>query len=311
MLIATLPAVHRKKLLEKIISHPSIDAVRYNSGAASAFSSEKTLAKVLEFTTKYNKQLWVDLKGRQLRISRWAVPKYGKIILNHEIDVDLPAKIFFRGNEWSEIKIVRGRAIFVDPPPRYAVGQGQAINIHGRNLKIRGYSAKSDFAYIRAACKLGICNFMLSFVEDMSDIHEVQDYIAKQLDSVSRLLKINLALKIESPQGLQFIKFSVGFTIAHLQLIAARDDLLINIGHNKAEILAAQKLIIEKDSNAILASRIFSSLEHSDFISTGDWADLRLAQLMGYKNFMLSDGICEWHFDKAIACWNDYLNVYG
>ena len=164
VLIATLPSVYRKELMEKIIRHPLIDEVRYNVGYSTPYSPIETLIKILDLTEKNNKKLWIDLKGRQLRIVNWAKPDYGTIILNHEIEVDLPAKVFFRGNEWSELKVVNGNKIYVDPPPKEAVGEGQAINIIGNNLKVKEYLTEDDKEYIEAACKLGISNFMLSFV---------------------------------------------------------------------------------------------------------------------------------------------------
>jgi len=43
----------------------------------------------------------------------------------------------------------------------------------------------------------------------------------------------------------------------------------------------------------------------------GDWSDLYLMQIMGYKNFMLSDGISGRHFDEAMIAWQNYLNVFN
>ncbi len=301
MLIATLPAVFQEDLMRKIIFHPLIDQVRYNVGACSPYSPKETLERILVLTNEFGKKLWLDLKGRQLRIVQWAVPVYGKIILNHELEVDCPARIFFRGNEWSEIKVVKGNTIYVDPPPFHAIGAGQAINVCGNNLKIKGYLIDDDKDYIKAAGELGIKNFMLSFVETAEDSNEVIE-IAKSDD-------IEIVLKIESLKGLEFIDLTdVGVLKKH-HLMAARDDLLINIGEKKAEILSALLKIISIDSDAILASRIFYGLERDGFVSMGDLSDLRLMQLMGYKNFLLSDGICLKHFDKAMQEWKNFQSA--
>lgn len=170
MLIATLPEIHREELCVRIISHPLIGGVRYNTGYSTPFSVKETLERILELVNEYDKILWIDLKCRQLRITRWAVPQYGKIVLNHKIEVDCPSRVYFRGNEWSELKVVRGNVIYVDPPPRNAVGDGQAINIHGNNLKINGFLIDRDQEYINAAIDLGLNRFMLSFVESVDDI---------------------------------------------------------------------------------------------------------------------------------------------
>lgn len=301
MLIATLPAVYQEELMRKIIFHPLIDQVRYNAGACSPYSPKETLEKILALTNEFGKKLWVDLKGRQLRVVQWAAPVYGKIILNHELEVDCPAKVFFRGNEWSELKVVRGNTIYVAPPPLHAVGAGQAINIHGNNLKIKGYLTEDDKEYLRAACELGIKSFMLSFVEDFSDISDA--------DEITEGAEVEFALKIESLKGLEFIDLANSEIFKKHHLMAARDDLMINIGDNKAKILPALLKIISVDPNAILASRIFYGLERDGFVSMGDLSDLILMQILGYKNFLLSDGICLKHFDKAMQAWEDFQSA--
>lgn len=301
MLIATLPAIHRNSLLEEIISNPLVDEVRYNAGLSSICTAKDTLSRILELTEEYKKKLWVDLKGRQLRIIQWSDPLYGEIILNHEIEVDCPARIYFRGNEWSNIKVVRGNTIYVDPPPLHAVGKGQAVNIHGDNLKIKGYLMEQDKEYILASKELGLNNYMLSFVECMGDV----------IDVLTLNQQSNIILKIESIHGLEFINSLPDNVFDIYTIMAARDDLMINIGKNKSNMLQALKNIITKDSDAIVASRIFSGLEHGGNISMADISDIRLMQLMGYKNFMLSDNICERNFTKAIYAWRDFQEVFG
>lgn len=304
MLIATLPAVHQERLLTQIIQHPLVNELRYNTGVVSAYSPKETLTRILALTERYEKKLWIDLKGRQLRIANWAVPNYGKIELNHEIEVDCPAKVYFRGNDFSELKIVRGNTIYVDPPPRYAVGSGQAINIQGNNLKIKGYFTQEDLSYIAASSELGLNNFMLSFVEGLFDITEFQNLWQKHWPECSA----NLVLKIESIKGLEFVNNLDINSLPNISLMAARDDLMINIGENKAKILLALKQIIKQDPSAIVASRIFAGLENGS-VSMGDLADLALMKHLGYKHFMLSDGICTQHFDKAIKAWDDFLSA--
>lgn len=299
MLIATLPAVHRDNLLRDIISHPSVDGVRYNVGSTSAYSPRETLERILAMTERYGKKLWIDLKGRQLRIVHWAVPEYGKIELNHEVEVDCPAKVFFRGNEWSELKVIRGNVIYVDPPPRYAVGAGQAINVHGNNLQIKGYLTEEDRSFISVSAELGINDYMLSFVEQSSDLQDVLE-----INSNAKMV-----LKIESPKGMTFINATEFKIPSGGSLMAARDDLMINIGDNKANMLVALDQIISKDSEAIVASRIFSGIENGGEISMGDLSDLCLMEIMGYKHFMLSDEIGNRYFLQAMKSWIDYKSA--
>ena len=306
MLIATLPSVHQEELMKKIIAHPLIEGVRYNTGACSSYAPKETLERILLLTKEHNKKFWVDLKGRQLRIKKWAVPVYGKIELNHNIEVDTGARVFFRGNEWSEIKVVKDNVIYVDPPPRVAVGEGQAINIVGKNLKIEGYSTDGDYSYIEAAVDLGVSDFMLSFVECLEDIAEVSEIIECNQKYDFKNNPARFVLKIESPKGLDFVKNISKHIIDNCTLMAARDDLMINIGDNKARMISAMEDIISKDPDAILASRIFSGLESNGEASMSDFSDICLSEKMGYKNFMLSDGICQRHFDSAMKAWEDY-----
>ncbi|MBL8149365.1 MAG: hypothetical protein JNN15_05510 [Blastocatellia bacterium] len=294
MLIATVPPVHQERLLQKIVAEPLVDALRYNTGLVSAYSPQETIERIVKLAETYRKKLWIDLKGRQLRIVQWAVPNYGKIVLNHEIEVELPAKIVFRGDDPSEIKLVRENIVYVDPPPKYAVGAGQAINILSQNLKVKGYLTKEDREYIKASINCGVRNFMLSFVESLSDVEELQ--------STAGGGKVEVILKIESIKGMQFVKsFSKkdGFS-----LMAARDDMVINLG--KVEVFTALKEIIAKDPQAIVASKIFSTLETTGSTSMADFADLMLMKLFGYRNFMFSDGVCLNYFDRAVAAWKEF-----
>lgn len=299
MLISTLPSAHNTDLIERMYSHPSIDGARYNVGIRTTYTPLAVLSYLKKVAEKHNKGLWIDLKGRQLRITKWADPTYGDIELNHELEVDLPAKVFFRGNEWSNVVAVEGNRIVVDPDPKHAVGAGQAINIIGNNLRIKGdYLTATDKQYIEAAKRLGIHDYMLSFVEQEEDLQAV-----RSLDPNSRLV-----LKIESPQGLTYTaqNYSVG---RDGNLMAARDDLMINIGDNKAEMLNALELIVQRDPDAIAASHIFTSLSTLGYLTMADISDLRLLHDMGYKHFMFSDDVSHRCFDGAMKAWQDFRQI--
>lgn len=279
MLYATLPSVHRTGLIEKMCTHPSIDGVRYNVGIRTSYTPKEALEYLKRVSV--GKDLWVDLKGRQVRINKWADPTYGDIELDHEIEVDLPAKIYFRGGQWCNLVDVSGKKIFIEPDPQEAIGAGQAINIIGKNLVIKGdYLTEMDKQHIIASKELGMHNYMLSFVEQESDIEAV-----KTLDPDA-----NVILKIESLKGLQYVPHSTE------TLMAARDDLMINIGESKGKIIRALKEIIKKDPNAYVASGIFTS----ERLTIADVSDLMYLNEMGYKNFMLSDDVSHNKFDISI-----------
>ena len=300
MLIATLPSIHRQELLHQIVSCPEVGGVRYNTGMASPYDPEETLRIAKDEVDRCGKKLWVDLKGRQLRIVRWAVPDYGKIVLNHEVETDGEAYVIFRGGDKHTLKLAHGDTIYVDPPPRHAVGEGQSVNIIGNNVKIRGYLTEGDLAYIRAARKLGIYSFMLSFVEGWSDVAEV---IAAYGDSSDAPL--DLRLKIESPAGMSFVTGLTEKSLRPHGLIAARDDLYATIGDRRSMIIKCLKAIVAKDPQAIVASRLFTGIERDGNLALSDITDIELMKRIGYEHFMLSDRICSLNFPETIVAWKE------
>ena len=237
--------------------------------------------------------LWIDLKGRQLRVLDWSYPKNGgEIRVNHSFDVDLPARIFFRGDHGTTIREIRGNTVYVDPPPKSAIGAGQSVNIIGDNLRIDGYLTDQDKAYIKAACEQGINRFMLSFVEGPEDAQELLDTI-ESLGFGHLTSETKIVLKIESRKGVKYVESLTKTGMPKNQrLMAARDDLMMQIGHNKAQVLPTIKKLVEVDPNAICASRILTSIERGGTLALGDIADLALMRYFGYKHFMLCDDIC-------------------
>lgn len=310
MLFATLPSPHEESTINKIVYHDTVGAVRFNTGVASPWSPYETLERLLEKTNASDIPLWIDLKGRQLRIAQWSSPKDGgEIILNHAIDVDLPAQIIFRGEHGTTIREIRGNRIYVDPQPRYTIGAGQSVNIIGQNLEISGYLTEQDKAYIHAACQLGINRFMLSFVESAEDAQELLDII-KQCGFDHVLPDTEIVLKIESQKGIAYVDSLATTKMPKNQrLMAARDDLLQQVGHNKSLVLPTIKKIVTVDPQAICASRILTSVEKGNGGLLGDLADIALMKHFGYKHFMLCDDICRKHFSEAIALWMECSNI--
>ncbi|XLQ20524.1 MAG: pyruvate kinase [Candidatus Moraniibacteriota bacterium] len=293
-LIATIPSPHVTQMY-KIVMNTQVNAVRFNTGVRTPYTPKNTLERIIECLGE--KKLWVDLKCRQLRIVKWAEPTYGDIELNHEVSVDLPATIVFRDGSKSEIREINGIKIFVDPPPQHAVGAGQAVNIIGNNLCIKGFFTDEDCEYIEVAKELGLHDYMLSFVQNQCDIDVLH---ARDKDA-------QVIAKIESCAGLQFVQNIDA--VQKTGLMAARDDLYINIGSNKWNILDALQMIIAKDSNAIVASRILTSFVSSGDVSIGDLSDLYLMYSFGYRTIMLSDSLCfsETAFNKAIDVYKQFL----
>jgi len=299
MLITTLPSADNLGLIEKMYSCPEIGGARYNVGIRTSLDVAHALARVKDVADRYSKKLWIDLKGRQLRIAKWADPTYGDIELNHEIEVELPAKIFFRGNDSSNIVYVRANRIFVNPDPKYAVGQGQAVNVIGDNLRIKGdFLSELDKEFVEVGRNLGIHDYMASFFHGSADAREI-----KKIDPEARIV-----MKIEDISGLEYV--GRHYSKEKGNLMAACDDLMINIGKNKTRMIQALELIVNRDSGAIAASHLFTSLLNG-CLSLTDISHLKLLCDMGYRNFMLSDSVSHKHFEEAVKLWKDFGEYYN
>jgi len=81
--------------------------------------------EALERLTKFGQPLWVDLKGRQLRVVGAAMPPFTEIHLSHRIRVHTPADAFFSdGNERARVVAVDGDRLILEDGPRRRIWQG-------------------------------------------------------------------------------------------------------------------------------------------------------------------------------------------
>ena len=275
-------------------------AVRYNTGMSSAYSPREVIQRIQNLARPLNKPVWIDLKGRQLRVIEWANLPYGPIVLNHRVKVKLPAKVCFRGDDCCELKkVVDGNKLYVDPLPKAPVGRGQSVNILSEKLEVEGGLLPLDHEYIDVAVQNGVFNFMLSFVEGWNNILELEDALGKHCS------KSTICLKIESQAGLDFVFQNDASLLKGYRLMAARDDLMIQIGI--LNMIKSLNMIVNKDPNAICASRLLIGLE-SGSVSMADVSDLEYMLSLGYKDFMFSDGISREHFPAAIKFWKEWNN---
>lgn len=289
-LIATIPAMIDLQKVESIISNAFVFGVRFNTGIVTPYGEYKTLSILKKLCEKYHKPLWVDIKGRQLRVTKWTNTMNNSIKLNHNIIVNGSAKAILRGEGILDVVAAERNEIYVSPLPKHCVGEGQSVNIIG-DVEIDGYLTEKDSAYLSACFALNINNIMVSFVEKLDDIAEI------------RVLHPNaeIVCKIESQKGVDLLPSLCGYN-----LMAARDDLYIELGYSYKTLYVLQN-IVNSDKNAICASRIFSTLEHNQYPLLCDYEDLEMMYSMGYRLFMLCDNICNYAFDDAIHAWRDFL----
>lgn len=292
-LIGTLPNLNDEKNLIEMINHPSIDAYRFNSGVNQLMSIDEIIKILKQIQEVTKKKVWIDLKGRQLRITSWANPTYEAIELNHEIEIEYPAKVLFRDGHTSEIIRCRKNKILLDRSPFHALGKGQSINIKAKSLEIKDYLTEEDKELLRLSEKYGINTFMASFIEEIDDLIEI--------------LRINpkaqIISKIETLKGIEFALNE----LTKINIMVGRDDLYTNL-ENSYLIIKYLKELIKKDQNAICASKIFTSLERSDEIDLKDYEDLELMYQYGYKTFMLQDDLKGPKLIKALNSWENFKN---
>lgn len=293
-LISTLPNLNDKRSLEEMLSFDEISEYRFNSGVNQLMSTREIIESLKQIEEQTKKKIWIDLKGRQLRVESWANPSYEAIELNHEIEIEYPARVIFRDGTTSEIIRCRENKILLSDSPYHALGKGQSINIDAKSLEIKGYLTEQDKELISMSKEYDLNNYMASFIEEMNDLIEI----------IKRNKKANIVAKIESIKG---VKFILENTLT-INTMSARDDLYTSLNHSYQTIRYLKK-IIEKDPNAICASRIFESLQKQQHISLSDFEDLELMYQFGYRTFMLQDDIKGETLKRTIKGWRKF--IYG
>jgi pyruvate kinase len=276
--IATLPPYvdHRRS----IIDHPRVDELRFNTISPLAESRRDVVARLARECGA--KRLWLDLKGRQLRITRFAYLPYAYVQVSHRLRVDLPVEVHFRDCVSQAVEIVDGDKLILSRRPARVVGEGEPINILHPSLRIEGTLTESDREYVEAARRHGLHDYMLSFVEKPEDIAELES-----LDPDARIVA-----KIESRRGLDLVRRADPDLAGRVRLAAARDDLFVELGPAKVDYLDALRSIVAADPGAIAASRLLTSLERGDPLAGEDLTDVWLLLSLGYRTLMLGDMLC-------------------
>jgi len=264
--------------LAEVCGHPLVCGLRLNT----VMPLKERPAEALERLGQLGQPLWVDLKGRQLRVAEAAIPPFTEVVISHKVNVQTPADVFFSdGREHGRLIAVDGDRLILENGPRRVIGPGESVNIPHPSLEILGTLTEKDIEYLRAMKAVGLSHVMLSYVESPADIEEVRTHLPKA----------EVALKIETQKGLEFVKENGG---QYGRLIAARGDLFVEVPQPH-EILSATKQIIQADPQAIVASRILDSMAHHPVPVSAEISDVAYLISLGYRTFMLGDAIC---FDR-------------
>lgn len=261
--------------LEEVAAHPLVAGLRLNT----VMPIKGPLAETLERLAALGQPLWVDLKGRQLRVVVAAMPPFTEVRVSHRVEVPVPADAFFSdGREYARVVAVDGDRLILEESPRRLVGPGESVNIVHPSLEIDGTLTETDRAYLSAMRDVGLRTVMLSFVERRSDVDEVRELLPGA----------EIVLKIESRRGLEFAR-QHGAECG--RLMAARGDLYVEVVEPH-RIVGALRSIVAADPNAIVASRLFGSLARDPTPDAADVSDAAFLMSLGYRTFMLGDEIC-------------------
>jgi pyruvate kinase len=271
--IVTVPPY--ASFLDEVAAHPLVSGFRLNT----VMPVRGGPCEALERLNKYGQPLWVDLKGRQLRVAGAAIPPFTEVQLSHKIQVQTPVDAYFSdGNERVKIVAVDGDRIILEDGPRRLIGPGESVNIIHPSLEIEGMLTKTDKAYLSAMKEAGLTKVMLSYVESAYDVGEVKNILPDA----------EVVLKIETQRGLSFAR---EHGAKHGRLMAARGDLFVEV-LRPHRIIDAVKTIVRADKEAIVASRIFDSLAWQAVPVSADIGDVAFLLEIGYRTFMLGDQVC-------------------
>ncbi|RPH60879.1 MAG: hypothetical protein EHM81_05380 [Chloroflexi bacterium] len=112
--------------LAEVASHPLVRGFRLNTVMPLREGPQEALERLGQF----GQPLWVDLKGRQLRVVGAAIPPFTEIRVSHRIKVQTPVDIFFSdGTEMGRLAAVDGDRLILADGPRRLIGPGESVNI--------------------------------------------------------------------------------------------------------------------------------------------------------------------------------------
>lgn len=261
--------------LGEVAAHPVVCGLRLNT----VMPRRGTPSDVLRRFEGLAQPLFVDLKGRQLRVVGAAIPPYTEVRLSHRIELSTPALAYFSdGRECVRVADVDGDRLILEDGPRRLVGPGESVNIPHPSLRILGTLTETDWAYLEAMRGLGLRRVMLSYAETLEDVAEVRQ----------ALPDAEVLLKIESLRGLELVRRH-GASLG--RLVAARGDLYVEV-LRPHQILSALREIIRADPEAVAASRLFDSLARHPVPECADVCDAAFLRGLGYRTLLLGDAVC-------------------
>lgn len=272
--IVTVPP--HADFLDEVAAHPVVTGLRLNTVMPLAEPIEQVLGRLAALGPR----LWIDIKGRQLRVAEAAVPPFTAVRLSHRVRVRTPTvALFGDGREAVRVLAVDGDRLILEDGPRRVVGPGESVNIPDGSLVVEGDLTERDREYLEAARALGLRDVMLSFVEGRRDVEAV---LAAHPDA-------RVVAKVESRRGLAWAR--AGAPGPSVRLMAARGDLFLEL-RQPHELPRALRSIVATDPGAIVASRLFGSLAWDEGPTAAEVTDAAFLLSLGYRALMLGDQVC-------------------
>lgn len=296
---------------DKFAEDERLAGIRLNSAMINNAELESALGIIANRKTL---PLWYDVKGRQLRVEEVHFNEnYLDITINHPIIVETPTPVLFKAGEDACLlhKIVDGRRLIFQGGPNWLVRPGESLHIRHPSLKVgKPLFTDIELKKIDQVKKAGFKKYFLSYVGSQYEVDTFQEIVGKDAE---------IYLKIEDKKGLDFVtrKFKKQDNI---RLVAACGDLYVEVDRPH-EILAALKLIIEKDPEACAGSRILLSIikkEGTEITcnpvpSFSDFCQVAWLKDIGYKTLMLCDELClhENLLSTAVAVFEQFRKDYA
>lgn len=274
----------------RFANDPRLVGIRLNSAMVNTTEVAQELEKARAIGGSV--PLYFDVKSRQMRIesAEWFPPTQAsrgrlEITLNHPINVNCPTPVLFKAGEdmamLDQIEDSGKRLIFYNPP-KYSLKEGESICIRNKSLSVNGeIFTDKELQKIDTVKRYGFNKYFLSYVESQRDVDKFREIVGRDAE---------IQLKIESQKGLDFVAREYKKQ-DNTCLVAARGDLYVEV-ERPHDILAAMKLIVSKDSQALAASRLMLSVVGGPVPSCADFSELAWLYDIGYRRMMLCDEIC-------------------
>ena len=267
-----------------------VAGIRFNSAMITLDELDKDLERLKKTPT--TTPVYYDVKSRQMRILEVG-NKDGNLILeiNHPIEVKTPTVVLFKAG--ADVALLdhiegHGHRLVFQGGPRYKLVAGESLHIRDKSFRNLRGETKDDNVFtslerqkIQKVKDAGFQKYFLSYVEKQSDVDIFREIVGEDAE---------VWLKIESIPGMEYVAKTFQKR-DNLVLVAARGDLFVELD-KPHHMIDALRLIIQKDPEACVGSRLLLSIVNDPVPSCADVLEIAWLHDVGYRRMMLCDEIC-------------------